>query len=285
MLDYIPLITALGGSSLAAAWDLKTTEIPDWIPHAMIALAIIFYALQSYMAWSYWPLLNSVTVGLGLLGVGFVLYYTGQWGGGDAKILAAVGFLLPTLSSQSSFMPFALSYLINVFLVGAAYMIIYALLIAIMNRKVITKFFESMRESKNIFIIGSVVLFLSFIVIGFVIIRFSNLTLNYAMIFSNSIFASTATVCLFVTWKFAKTVEDVGFKKKIKVSQLRVGDVLQESKVWDGITVKELKKVKSSGKKYIWIKEGVRFAPAFPLALLFTIYFGDGFLLLLKFFV
>jgi hypothetical protein len=237
------------------------------------------------MAWSYWPLLNSVAVGIALLGVGFVLYRTGQWGGGDAKILSAVGFLSPAFSSQLSFMPFALSYLINVFLVGAAYMIIYALLIAAMNRMVVKKFFEGMKGSKNIFILSSAALFLSFIAIGFVVTRFSNMPLNYAMIFSNSIFASAATACLFVVWKFAKTVEDVGFKKRIKVSQLKVGDVLQESKVWDGITEKELKKVRSSGKKYVWIKEGVRFAPAFPLALLFTIYIGDGFLLFLNFFV
>ena len=56
-------------------------------------------------------------------------------------------------------------------------------------------------------------------------------------------------------------------------------------KIWEGITEKELKKIKKSGKKFIWIKEGVRFAPAFPLALLFTILVGDGILLSIQFLV
>jgi len=283
MLEYLPLAVALGGSSLAAAWDLKTTEIPDNIPHAMIAIAIIFYAAQSYLAGSYWPLLNSLMVGLGLLALGFVMYFTGQWGGGDAKILAAVGFLVPTFQTQSFFLPFAASYLVNVFLVGAAYMIVYAIAVAVINKKIMAEFFRGMKASKNVFLFGSVALFAALLAANFFMLKSFGFSLSAAEIVSNSIFPLAATVALFVMWKFAKIVEDVGFKKKIKVSQLKVGDVLLESKVWDGVTEKQLKKIKSSGKKYVVIKEGVRFAPAFPLALLFTLYFGDAFLLLIKF--
>jgi Flp pilus assembly protein protease CpaA len=283
MFEYLPFAVALGGSSLAAAWDLKTTEIPDNIPHAMIVIAIIFYAAQSYLAGSYWPLLNSLMVGLGLLALGFVMYFTGQWGGGDAKILAAVGFLVPTFHTQNIFLPFAVSYLANVFLVGAAYMIIYALAIALMNRKIITEFFKSMKASKNVFLFGSVILFATLIAANFFILKFLDLSFSLAALLSNSVLPLVATIALFTMWKFAKIVEDVGFKKKVKVSQLKLGDVLSESKVWDGITAKEIKKIRSSGKKYVWVKEGVRFAPAFPLALLFTLYFGDAFLLLMKF--
>ena len=71
-------------------------------------------------------------------------------------------------------------------------------------------------------------------------------------------------------------MEEIGFKKRIPISELKVGDVPVDYKVWEGITEKELKKIKRSGRKYIWIKEGVRFAPAFPLALLFTLFFGDA---------
>ena len=85
-----------------------------------------------------------------------------------------------------------------------------------------------------------------------------------------------ASAGLYILWKFVKAVENVGFKKKIPVSKLRVGDVPDYYKIWEGITEKEIRKIKKSGKKYIWIKEGVRFAPAFPLALLFTLIMGDG---------
>jgi len=284
MFEYIPLAVALLGSSIAAAWDLKTTEIPDVIPHVMIAFAIIFYAAQSYLTWSYWPLLNSSIAGLGLLGLGFVMYFTGQWGGGDAKILAAVGFLIPTYSTPTM-MPFAISYLMNVFIVGAGYMIVYALAIATMNKKVLWKFFDSIKASKNVFLLGSVALFAALLAGNYYIMRFLGLAFSIEAAFSNSLFPLAATIVLFVMWKFAKSVEDFGFKKKIRASQLKVGDVLFDSKIWDGITEKQLKKIRASGKKDIWIKEGVRFAPAFPLALLFTLYLGDGFLFFLKFFV
>jgi prepilin signal peptidase PulO-like enzyme (type II secretory pathway) len=88
---------------------------------------------------------------------------------------------------------------------------------------------------------------------------------------------------MFLLWKFVKVVEEVGFKKKIPVSQVRIGDVPLDFKVWEGVTEKDLAKIKKSGKKYIWIKEGVRFAPAFPLALLFTIFYGDIILLLINY--
>jgi len=99
----------------------------------------------------------------------------------------------------------------------------------------------------------------------------------------DSFFILLISLILFLVWKFVKAVEEIAFKKRIPVSKLRVGDVLLESKVWEGITGRELRAIRKSGKKFIWIKSGVCFAPAFPLALLFTVYFGDGILFFLKF--
>jgi hypothetical protein len=101
----------------------------------------------------------------------------------------------------------------------------------------------------------------------------------------NSIIPLLVTLGLFFLWRFAKAVEDIGFKRKIPVSKLKVGDVLLENRLWEGINEKQLKKIKKSGKKTVVIKEGVRFAPAFPLALLFTLFYGDGILFLIKTFL
>jgi prepilin signal peptidase PulO-like enzyme (type II secretory pathway) len=102
------------------------------------------------------------------------------------------------------------------------------------------------------------------------------LPIDFYPIFSNSILLSIFSLALFFLWIFVKTVEDVAFKKRILVSKLKVGDVLFESKVWEGISEKELKKIKASGKKFVWIKEGVRFAPVFPLALILTLLYGNA---------
>jgi hypothetical protein len=125
------------------------------------------------------------------------------------------------------------------------------------------------------------------VLVFFVIVAFSYLTVNILELFelgfaiSFGIFVSAVAVSMFLLWKFAKTVEDVGFKKRIKVSEIKEGDVPTDFKVWEGITKEQIKELKKSKKKYVWIKEGVRFAPAFTFALIFTLFFGEGFLWLL----
>jgi len=283
--EIILLSTAFIGSTIAAIFDLKTTEIPDKIPYVMIAIALVFYGIQSYLSWSYWPILMSLLVGLTLLGFGFLLYYFGQWGGGDAKVLSAIGFLLPQLPTgfaKDLILPFPLSYSINVFLIGAAYMIIYAFVIAILNKKIFFKFLDDMKASSKVLSIGSVALFITFFLVNWYLVNYFQISFDFVFILKNSIFPLIATIGLFIIWKFAKVVENVGFKKRIPISKLKVGDVLLKSKLWEGITKKELRKIKRSGKKYVVIKEGVRFAPSFPLALIFTLYFGDGLLLFMR---
>jgi len=286
-MDYqtVTLATAFLGSSIAAIWDLKTTEIPDQIPYIMVAVALITYGIQSYVESNYWPILNSLIAGLSLLGFGFLMYYFGQWGGGDAKLLSAIGFLLPIAPSGFSnlMFPFPLSFLFNLFMVGAGYMLVYALILAVMNRKIIERFTNDVKSSSNIFILGSIVLFFTFILLNLFIVNVFSFRTSGEFLIKNSILPLIATIFIFLIWKFAKAVEEVGFKKKIPVSKLKVGDVPMYFKLWEGITEKELIKVKQSGKRFIWIKEGIRFAPSFLLALIFTLYLGDGILLFINF--
>ena len=288
MLEFISLFVAFVGSSIAALFDLKTTEIPDEIPDVMIAVGLIFAGVQAYQQWNVWPFLNSVIAGLGLLGFGFVMYHFGQWGGGDAKLLAGIGFLIPQLPSgfiPESFMPFPLTFLFNLFLVGAVYMLVYAVVFALMNKKIIFEFERWLKKISRMLLLFSTLLFALFIIFNLYILRSFRMPMTTYQLLLNSFIPLVGTVALFMVWKFAKIVEDVGFKKRIPVSKLRVGDVMLESKVWEGITEKELKKIKRSGKRYVVIKEGVRFGPSFPLALIFTLFFGNGMLLLMNFLI
>jgi Flp pilus assembly protein protease CpaA len=284
MLEILLFVVAFIGSAAAGFYDLKTTEIPDEIPYAMIVIGILGNIVQSYLAWSYWPLVYSFIAGLGFLGFGFVMYYLGQWGGGDAKILSAIGFLLPTYQSTKLILPFSVSFFFNVFLVGAFYMIVYAFALSFINREIWSAFFNDLKANAKMVVIYNSALVASIILMGMLFTRyFDFLPLTSFTMFV--LIIALASVGLYILWKFVKAVENVGFKKKIPVSKLKVGDVPDYYKIWEGITEKELNKIKKSGKKYIWIKEGVRFAPAFPLALLFTLIFGDGILILMKFFV
>ena len=283
MLEIIFLVVAFGGSILASLSDLKTTEIPDEIPYVMMAIGIVGHLVKSFLVWSYMPFLLSLVFGLGFLGFGFVMYFIGQWGGGDAKILSAIGFLLPELSGigKTLFFPFPLSFFFNVFMIGAIYMIFYAIVLSFINRKIWSVFLKDLRANARMILVFNFSLIIILFLSEFVLAKyFEMFPLIDMILFGVAIVL--ASIGIFLLWKFVKAVENVGFRKKIPVSKLRIGDVPLDYKIWEGITEKELKKIKKSGKKYIWIKEGVRFAPAFPLALLFTILVGDGILLFLQ---
>ena len=297
MIELLAVAIAFVGSCAAAAWDLKTTEIPDEIPYAMAAVGLLLAAVLSILQWSYWPIAVSVAVGCCLLGFGFLMYYFGQWGGGDVKLLAAIGFLLPQLPAGFApkfwfGLPFPLSYLFNVFFIGVAYMLLYAFVFALLNRKVFVHFANDVKASASVLLIGSIVLFVAFFGLNFYFLTIfpfgsgvasAMYGLDTAMLLRNSLLPLLITIGLFFVWKFAHAVEDVGFKKKIPMSMLRVGDILLESKELDGITEQQLRKLKRSGKRHVWIKEGVRFGPTFPIALLFTLYVGDALMIVFNF--
>ena len=287
MLEILLFVVALIGSTAAGLYDLKTTEIPDEIPYVMMAIGIAGNIIKSYLVWSYWPFLLSMIVGLAFLGFGFLMYYLGQWGGGDAKILSAIGFLVPVLPpgiNVNLMFPFPIGFFFNVFLVGALYMIVYAIVLSFINRDIWSAFLEGLKANAKIFTMFNLSLLALLIFSVTLLTKYYELIpLNDMIVFSLMIFLITTG--FFILWKFVKTVEEVGFKKKIPMSQLKVGDVPMDYKIWEGITEKELKKIKSSGEKYVWIKEGVRFAPAFPLALIFTILVGDGIIWLFKLYI
>lgn len=162
-------------------------------------------------------------------------------------------------------------------------MILYSFALALMNRKIFSAFFVDVRKNKAVLALGSIALFATFSIINYSILALLAYPVDYFSLFRNALIPLFVAIGLYTIWRFAKAVEDVGFKKKIPLSRLRIGDVLIDSKIWEGITEKQLKKIKKSNKKFVWIKEGVRFAPTFPLALLFTLIYGDFLFLLLHF--
>ena len=153
MLEILLFAVAFIGSTAAGLYDLKTTEIPDKIPYVMMAIGIVGNIIQSYLTLSYWPFVYSMIAGSGFLGFGFIMYYLGQWGGGDAKILSAIGFLIPMYQSAKLILPFLISFFFNVFLVGAIYMIAYAFALSFINKKIWTTFFKDLKANARMILI------------------------------------------------------------------------------------------------------------------------------------
>ena len=213
------LFIAIGGFGLAAYWDLKTTEVPDQLPYAMIGIAILLFSYQSIALGSYVPIVSSLAVGLSFLAFGFIMYHFGQWGGADMMILAAIGFFLPALNLQTVF-PYPLTFVFNVFLIGAAYMLVYALAYVFINKQIVLKFVKDLKASTRLMAYGSAILFIIFLISSYYVGKTFLHATDFSYLVLNSIIPLALSLAFFLTWKFAKAVEEYGFKRQIPVSKL-----------------------------------------------------------------
>jgi len=72
---------------VAAAWDLRTREVPDWIPLAILSCAVLATAFGGSEV--RWPgLIAGLLLGLAC---SVAVFYLGGLGGADVKLIAAIG--------------------------------------------------------------------------------------------------------------------------------------------------------------------------------------------------
>jgi prepilin peptidase CpaA len=75
---------------VATVFDLRTREIPDWISIAIAILAVVAAAT----GWLGIGLVLVAIGGLAGLTIGYLLFQFAKLGGGDAKLIAALGMLV-----------------------------------------------------------------------------------------------------------------------------------------------------------------------------------------------
>jgi len=254
----VAFLLAIVGSFAAGMWDLRTTEVPDEVPLLMAAGGLFLWFIYAATTGNFVPLVLSAAFGGGLLAFGWILYKLGQWGGGDAKMFAAIFCLLPSVG-------IFVNFVLNFFIVALAYMIIYIIILALANRRIFAEWKRSF-ESSRIIVAGFSIL--SIAAVAFLIASF----FNPVLFLITAILALVDILLLFLS--FSKIVDKKLFRKKVPVSKLKVGDVIASSKQWDGITEEQLKKLRKT-KKTVEIKEGIRFTLVFPITLLLTWFFGS----------
>ena len=140
--NWIIHLIALTALSIASITDLKKREVPDLINYSLIVLGLIIGLMTSIIQISFWPLTSSI-LGL-ILGyiIGALMFYTGQWGGGDAKMLMGLGALLGfDIYSiiENGLIEIGNSIFINIFIsifiAGIIYGIGFLIVLAIKNKK------------------------------------------------------------------------------------------------------------------------------------------------------
>jgi prepilin peptidase CpaA len=84
-LFFVALVTALTTTALVS--DLRTRRLPNWLTVSGLALAVILHTVMGGFAGLGFALLGFVT-GFGLL---LILWLIGGAGGGDVKLMGALG--------------------------------------------------------------------------------------------------------------------------------------------------------------------------------------------------
>lgn len=101
--------------------DLKGGVIPNRLTYPLVSLGLLVHIGLSLSSGDWAPLLSSIEgAGIGL-GLGFLAHLFGGFGGGDAKLLAAIGALvpkpLPPLIGTSALFPSLPTYPISTIVV------------------------------------------------------------------------------------------------------------------------------------------------------------------------
>lgn len=283
IIDLILVITGIIGLIIASIVDLKKREIPDWLNYSLICTGLSLRLLHS-LTYSEWYYFNYALLGFGFMFlIGNLMYYTKQWGGGDTKLLMALGAIFATspkfLQLNLGQFPFLLILFINIIIVGAIYGILYSLFLAIKNKNKFLKEFKKLSKNQKTKSIKKFSLIFILIILVFSFAVENNLI--KILFFATAILIITYTYL----WTMIKAVENACMYKYISPKKLTEGDwVVKEIKIKGkliysskslGIEKNQIAQLIKSKIKKVLIKEGLPFVPSFLIGTLITLLFGN----------
>lgn len=254
--------------TFAAISDLRKTEIPNWLNFSFIIFALGFRFFYSLFSLNNFNFFYQGLIGFGIfLIIGNLLYYGKLFAGGDAKILYALGALLPLSNNFLLNVEIFVSFIFLFLFIGAIYGILISGYLAITNFKDFKKEFSKIYKSKLIINISIMIFAILIMILG---------------IFINNILVYSGILIFFMPllYIFSKSVDEACMKKRILPRNLRLGDWLYEdvtinNKVikanWDGLTNKDISILKKK-RKYVTIRQGIPFAPVFLFSFIAFIY-------------
>jgi len=262
--------------------DLRTREVPDWLNFGLIGTGFGISLLFSIIFLKSNFIINSIVGFVILFIIAWVMFYSGQWGGGDSKILMGLGALIGIDIFSGKF-PFLAGFLINALLIGAIYGILWSIFLIIRNWKKFAKSFKKNINSKKIKFAKKIILaaFIILILISFII---DDAFIRIMLLYLAIIVATT-----FYLWIAVKAVEKSCMLKYVLPAKLTEGDwIAKVIKVKGkyiagpkdlGIEKKQIKQLiefyKKKKIKKILIKEGIPFVPSFFIAFVITLIFGN----------
>ncbi len=276
--------------------DLCSREVPDLVNFSFLAIALGFNAILSVIYWTWSYFLYSIFGLIIAVIIALFMYYTGQWGGGDAKMLFGIGALfgLPlqfplttaVLNWQLQF-PVLISFLVYMIIIGGFYGIGWSIYLTIRSWKQFVGAFTEKIHEKEIFRMRIIIIGVT--LIDLVSIFFVHENAMRLLIIS-FVLLMIGTFYLFI---FIKIIEKIAMLKHVSPEQLTEGDWIADDIIIDdkyvtgpkelGISkeqIQELIGLQKKGKiEKVIIKQGIPFIPSFLITLFVSYFIGLGWLI------
>ncbi|MFH2020035.1 MAG: A24 family peptidase [archaeon] len=287
MLDFFLTLSLI--AIIIGSWtDIRTLEVPDWLNYTLIAVGIGGNLIYTIVEWDAIFIIRSLLGLAAALALGLLMFYTGQWGGGDSKMLFGLGAMIGV--NWPLRLDFFWMFLVNMLFAGAAYGLAWVIAMAIIYRKKLSKKISAMLKDKKltrIRLVSGLAAVTALIIIFFIQIdNFAKLALTTMLV-----------LLYFLNYMFVliKAVEEVAMIKTVDPEKLTEGDwIAQEIKVDGkhiagpkelGLEKKQLKEIlalKALGKiTKVKVKYGIPFVPSFLIAFVFTLVTNQIVLLML----
>ena len=261
------------GIVIAGLQDLKRREVDNLWNFSLIFFALAYRGFVSVFNGNYWFVLNGF-IGLGIF---FLLanlfYYSRLFAGGDAKLLMALGTILPLSYNWILNLKIFGLFVLLFFTLGAVYALIWSFFVVFANwSRFVKEFRKQWKNYKKMFLISLIFVLLW---TGFV----------FAISQIEFVFIGLVVLLFPLLFVFVKSVEESCMVKLISPDKVTEGDWLYRDvrvrgkkikSCWEGVSKFHLRAIRKSRKK-ILVKQGIPFTVAFLLgfvALLWLIWRG-----------
>lgn len=282
---YIILIgIALFILAIGSYTDFKTREVPDWINFSGIAMGIgirLIYSVSS----SDWNIIIEGLLGFGIFFViALMMFYLGQWGGGDSKMLMGLGALLGFQYRPDSLL---IAFFLNLLIVGAVYGVVWSVVLGVKHRKKLIPYMNKTFATRKYRIARTSM----FVLVGCIVI----IALFVDFFTGASLIAVAFSLMLiFYIFIYITAVEKTSMIKSLPIEKLTEGDWIVKDVIVGlkkicgpkdlGISkaqIKTLLKLKAKGKiRKVMVKEGMPFIPSFLIAFVIAVFWGNIVLIL-----
>ncbi len=249
----------------AVIQDIKTREIADWISFSLIIFALGFRIFFSVFSGDFSFLFNGL-IGLGIFFIiGNLMYYGKVFAGGDAKLMIALGAVLPYYPDFLSNVQISFNFLFTFLVSGFVYIFISSIVLGTKNfRKFGKEFARQMKKTKKLMIVavlsGIIFLLLGFLDILFLALGVSIFFIAYLYLYSKAVDES----CMIIKIK-SKNLREGDWL----YSDVKIGKKLIKAK-WEGVSKNDIKNITRRFKE-IKIRQGIPFSPVFLISFIILV--------------